>query len=49
MIDMDNYQEDDYIDADDPNPDNICPVCDGSGEGQNEGTTCYKCKGQGVC
>jgi len=28
----------------------ICPRCNGSGEGQHEGTTCTLCKGQGeVC
>lgn len=27
----------------------ICPACDGSGEGMNEGTTCRTCKGEGEC
>jgi hypothetical protein len=27
----------------------ICPACNGSGEGQHEGTTCYHCKGAGEC
>jgi hypothetical protein len=27
----------------------ICPACNGSGEGQHEGTTCYQCKGAGEC
>lgn len=25
----------------------ICPACNGSGEGQHEGTRCYHCKGSG--
>lgn len=25
----------------------ICPACSGSGEGQNEGSTCSRCKGMG--
>ena len=25
----------------------LCPVCNGSGEGQYEGTTCHACKGTG--
>lgn len=25
----------------------ICPDCNGSGEGHNEGTTCRTCKGEG--
>ena len=48
MIDMDNYD----CDIDPDNPDNesgICPTCNGSGEGQHEGTTCPKCKGSGAC
>jgi len=49
MIDMDNYDCDDDIDPDNPDQNNICPACDGSGEGQHEGTTCPKCKGKGVC
>jgi len=27
----------------------ICPACNGSGEGQHDGTTCYSCKGAGEC
>lgn len=26
----------------------LCGSCNGSGEGQHEGTTCYRCKGRGV-
>ncbi len=26
----------------------ICGVCSGSGEGQHEGTRCYRCKGRGT-
>jgi len=26
----------------------ICPRCNGSGEGQYDGTRCYACKGSGV-
>ena len=55
-----NY-DDDYLDdardearlmADDDQDDSepgICPTCNGSGEGQHEGTTCYQCKGAGEC
>ena len=25
----------------------ICEACNGSGEGRNEGSTCYKCGGSG--
>ena len=25
----------------------LCTACDGSGEGQHDGTRCYKCKGSG--
>ena len=27
----------------------ICPGCNGSGEGQYDGTTCSSCGGSGVC
>jgi DnaJ-class molecular chaperone len=27
-------------------PDDICPDCNGSGEGQYDGTTCPTCKGR---
>jgi DnaJ-class molecular chaperone len=30
--------------TDDP----ICSACNGSGEGQHDGTRCYKCHGRGV-
>jgi len=49
MIDMDNYDCDDDSDIDNPNPDDMCPACDGSGEGQYDGTRCQKCNGKGVC
>ena len=26
----------------------ICPACNGSGEGQHDGTRCYSCKGKGT-
>jgi len=26
----------------------ICPDCDGSGEGMREGTTCWRCHGRGT-
>lgn len=26
----------------------LCPCCNGSGEGLHEGTTCRACKGKGV-
>lgn len=32
--------------ADDSEP-GICPHCNGSGEGQNEGSRCNYCKGMG--
>jgi DnaJ-class molecular chaperone len=46
-----NYEDDDcgYMGEDD-SPDyepGICPACNGSGEGRNEGTTCHTCKGEG--
>ena len=28
--------------------DEICPVCNGSGEGMTERSTCYNCNGTGV-
>lgn len=41
-----------YCDTDirkpDPEEELICPWCNGSGEGQNDGTTCTHCKGLGV-
>ena len=37
---------DDYQDDSEPG---ICPACNGSGEGQHEGTTCHQCKGAGEC
>ena len=49
MIDMDNYDPADAVDIDPDYEPDICPACDGSGEGQHEGTTCPKCKGEGVC
>ena len=36
--------DDGIIEIDEPG---ICPACNGSGEGQFEGTTCYHCKGKG--
>ncbi len=29
--------------------DDICPACNGSGEGMHDGSTCYKCGGYGHC
>jgi DnaJ-class molecular chaperone len=26
----------------------ICTCCNGSGEGQHDGTTCWQCKGKGA-
>lgn len=49
MIDMDNYDCADDADIDPDYEPDICPACGGSGEGQHEGTTCYKCKCSGVC
>lgn len=48
-LDFDPY--DDWVDADEDDesdPDAICSTCQGSGEGQHEGTTCYSCKGSGT-
>ena len=30
------------------NDDNLCQSCNGTGEGQVDGSTCYTCKGSGV-
>ena len=55
MMHDDNWHDDDLDDArlmSDDEPDSepgICPACNGSGEGQHEGTTCYHCKGAGEC
>ena len=27
----------------------ICPACNGSGEGQHDGSVCPTCKGEGEC
>ena len=43
--------EEDEIDEileDEDDSDQICPHCNGSGEGQYDGTTCRFCKGKGV-
>lgn len=44
MIEDDTYMGDD--DAPEYEP-GICPDCNGSGEGHNEGTTCRTCNGEG--
>jgi hypothetical protein len=44
--DYDRLMADDGPDDSEPG---ICPACNGSGEGQHEGTTCYSCKGAGEC
>lgn len=28
--------------------DDLCPSCNGSGEGQREGSICWECKGRGT-
>lgn len=38
----------DQWDGNDEPEDEICPVCNGSGEGQYDGTTCRSCKGSGI-
>lgn len=43
LLEEDDTPEDDEQD-DEPG---ICPACSGSGEGQNEGSTCTRCKGMG--
>ena len=30
------------------NKDNICQACNGTGEGQVDGSRCYTCRGSGV-
>lgn len=37
----------DDIDVDEYNEPDICPDCNGSGEGQHEHTRCWRCKGHG--
>jgi len=37
----------DDVDLDSDGPD-ICPDCNGSGEGQNEHARCWNCKGKGT-
>ena len=55
MTDYDDYLDDARDQArlmSDDGPDSepgICPACNGSGEGQHEGTTCRTCKGAGEC
>lgn len=56
MTDYDDWRDDARdearIMADDDQEDSepgICPACNGSGEGQHEGTTCRTCKGTGEC
>jgi hypothetical protein len=55
MMHDDDWRDDDLEDsrlmADDgtDSEPGICPACNGSGEGQHEGTTCYSCKGAGEC
>lgn len=34
---------------DDPLEEDICPSCNGSGEGMYDGTKCSSCRGKGVC
>lgn len=47
LIDDEGYEEGDLeVEELDPNP--ICPSCDGSGEGQWDGSRCYRCKGRGT-
>lgn len=41
---LDDILEDD----EDEDCDDICPGCNGSGEGMYDGTRCSRCKGRGV-
>ena len=51
------YIDSDYEDDDLPDPDSeepaleveseICPACNGSGEGRYDGSTCSNCRGTG--
>lgn len=45
----DERDEDPGDDIDEPGEPGICPACNGSGEGQHEGTRCYRCRGSGEC
>ena len=56
MTENEEYQRDDAEEYelsqlaqehDDDDPD-ICPTCNGSGEGQYDGTHCRSCRGSGV-
>jgi len=40
MADDDGFREADYEPG-------ICPACNGSGEGQHDGTRCSMCRGRG--
>jgi hypothetical protein len=41
-------EEDEEGDADEENESLICQYCNGSGEGQYDGTTCHRCNGTGI-
>jgi hypothetical protein len=43
-----DYFEPDEDDEEDEDEDPLCPVCNGTGEGQYDGSRCYSCKGSGV-
>jgi DnaJ-class molecular chaperone len=44
MLNAHDEQEEDYT----VSTGDICPQCDGSGEGQYDGTTCRHCHGRGT-
>lgn len=47
MDDVDDDAPDFWDDVEELGETDICPVCNGSGEGQYDGSTCGKCKGHG--
>jgi DnaJ-class molecular chaperone len=49
-LDFDEEWPEEFDDSDVPTLDvesEICPFCNGSGEGHYEGSTCSNCKGKG--
>ena len=42
----DNRFPKEYVEEED---NDVCGVCNGSGEGQWDGSSCHECKGSGVC
>jgi hypothetical protein len=42
------FQDDTIVDPDEQEPDNMCWVCNGTGEGSNPDLICWSCGGSGV-